>query len=210
VNYRVTGTIQGLDALCNPSPHPGYADICPVFVTGTPFVLTYTVNLSTQAGFQTVSQNCLGPNGQFATRETQAVYSKAVSNINLQLANGVSYIGKDADVSLINDLCLSGGISAWDFYRIDAKSVTGPNSFPSFSGGTATVSFFVALTNQAGVGLGPLPPPALTTTDLSTAAPEAHLLQYTTVQLGLAFRFPTVGQPSWGVGLIPASFEVVP
>jgi hypothetical protein len=215
VNYKVTGTIQApigcQDGLG--------ADICQTFATGIPFTLTYTVDIAAKAGVQKFPQNCIASTavdtnpGTISTTRTVAVFSKAVSNIDLELDNGVSYLGpgQSADVSLENDTCLAGGVAASDTYRIDAKNVVGLNVFPSFDGNNAAaVSFSLILNDQAGPGLAPLPPTALTSLDLATAAPEAHLLQYNQVLASLSFRFPTVGVPSWTVGLTLATLEVVP
>jgi hypothetical protein len=198
----------------------GYQEICAAFATGTPFTLTYTVNVSTQANLQNLKQDCAASlavdtnPGTIQTTRTVALFSKAVSNINLQLANGVAYVGpgQSADVSLENDTCLASGVSAWDIYSINAQSLSGPNSFPSFSNGTATVSFVLALADMASVvdPNSPLPPTALTSLSLPTAAPEAHLLQDNSRLTAIMFRFPTVGQASWGVGLPISTWEVVP
>jgi hypothetical protein len=217
VNYKLTGTIVA-PAGCNGGVQLGYQEICAAFATGTPFTLTYTVNLSTQANLQNTKQDCAASlavdtnPGTIQTTRTVALFSKAVSNINLQLANGVAYAGSGADVSLENDTCLASGVSAWDIYSINAQSLSGPNSFPSFSNGTATVSFVLALADMASVvdPNSPLPPSALTSLSLPTAAPEAHLLQDNSRLTAIMFRFPTVGQASWGVGLPISTWEVVP
>ena len=219
VNYKLTGTIVA-PAGCNGGVQLGYQEICAAFATGTPFTLTYTVNVSTQANLQNLKQGCAASlavdtnPGTIQTTRTVALFSKAVSNINLQLANGVAYVGpgQSADVSLENDTCLASGVSAWDIYSINAQSLSGPNSFPSFSNGTATVSFVLALADMASVvdPNSPLPPTALTSLSLPTAAPEAHLLQDNSRLTAIMFRFPTVGQASWGVGLPISTWEVVP
>jgi hypothetical protein len=219
VNYKLTGTIVA-PAGCNGGVQLGYQEICAAFATGTPFTLTYTVNVSTQANLQNLKQDCAASlavdtnPGTIQTTRTVALFSKAVSNINLQLANGVAYVGpgQSADVSLENDTCLASGVSAWDIYSINAQSLSGPNSFPSFSNGTATVSFVLALADMASVvdPNSPLPPTALTSLSLPTAAPEAHLLQDNSRLTAIMFRFPTVGQASWGVGLPISTWEVVP
>jgi hypothetical protein len=217
VNYKLTGTIVA-PAGCIGGVQLGYQEICAAFATGTPFTLTYTVNLSTQANLQNTKQDCAASlavdtnPGTIQTTRTVALFSKAVSNINLQLANGVAYIGPGADVSLENDTCLASGVSAWDIYSVNAQSLSGPNSFPSFSNGTATVSFVLALADMASVvdPNSPLPPTALTSLSLPTAAPEAHLLQDNSRLTAIMFRFPTVGQASWGVGLPISTWEVVP
>jgi hypothetical protein len=219
VNYKLTGTIVA-PAGCSGGVQLGYQEICAAFATGTPFTLTYTVNVSTQANLQNFKQDCAASlavdtnPGTIQTTRTVALFSKAVSNINLQLANGVAYVGpgQSADVSLENDTCLASGVSAWDIYSINAQSLSGPNSFPSFSNGTATISFVLALADMASVvdPNSPLPPAALTSLSLPTAAPEAHLLQDNSRLTAIMFRFPTAGQASWGVGLPISTWEVVP
>ena len=86
------------------------------------------------------------------------------------------------------------------------------STYANGSNGTATVSFVLALADMASVvdPNSPLPPTALTSLSLPTAAPEAHLLQDNSRLTAIMFRFPTVGQASWGVGLPISTWEVVP
>ncbi len=219
VNYKITGNILFTPALCSPTPQLGYAEFCAAFPTGTPFTLTFTVTTSTSAGLQNDGNFWCGtsstdPSATIKTTRSVAVFSKAVSNINLQLANGISYVapGQSGDISLENDTCLAGGVAAWDRYSLDAKSLTGPNSFPSYSNGTATVSLFMTLNDMANVSdpNSPLPPTALTSLSLPAAAPEAHALQYNSAAVGIGFRFPLAGQVTVAVGLPISTWEVVP
>ncbi|HEY1545169.1 MAG TPA: hypothetical protein VGG01_22450 [Xanthobacteraceae bacterium] len=215
INYKVTGNIVGPGG-CVGGVHPGFEEACAAFATGTPFTLTFSVNTGVKANTQNAQQACAATlavdfnGGTIETTRTVALFSKAVSNINLQLANGVSYVGS-GDVSLENDTCLASGVTATDIYNISAK-MTGPNSFPSFSSGTATVGFVFTLAEVASAvdPNHPLPPTALQSLNLPDAHPEAHLLQDTSQQSILTFRFPNVGAVSWAVGLPISTFEVVP
>jgi len=219
VNYKITGTIGAPGGCSGGVVQPGFQEICPAFPTGTPYTLTFTVNVSTQAGLQNDNNQWCGtsttnPTAQINTTRTVALFSKAIENFNLQLANGVSYVGPgpSGDVSLENDTCLAGGVAAWDTYTVNAKSVNGPNLFPSFSSGTATVSYVLFLAEMASIvdPRYPLPPALLSSLNLATAAPETHLLLANNLRHAIEFRFPTAASPSWGVGLQITTFEVVP
>jgi len=209
VNYKITGTV---------SPEPGCAngtlgsDVCQTFVPGSPFTLTYTVNLATTASLQNATQPCAtnSVTNTFLTTKAAAVYSKAVTNFNLQLASGVSYVAPDADITIENDVCLAGGVQATDLYQIYAKSVT-PVVPPGIAPFAANTSFALILADQATVGLTPLvPPTALTSLNLATAAPEAHLLEYNVVSTQLLFRFATVGFVTFHIAFTTSTLEIVP
>ena len=203
---------------CVGGVHPGFEEACTAFPTGTPFTLTFSVNTSVRPNTQNSQQSCpaslavdTNP-GTIQTTRTVALFQKAVSNVNLQLANGISYVGSGGDVALENDTCLASGVTAWDVYSVNVQSVTGPNSFPSFSSGIANVGFVLSLAEVASAvdPRFPLPPTALQSLDLAAAAPQAHLLQDTSQLSMITFRFPTVGAVSWAVGLPISTFEVVP
>jgi hypothetical protein len=211
VNYKVTGTVIA------PACDSIASDACIAFPNAEPFTLTYTVNLGTKPNLQNTPQSCVAGTavdvgGQtIQTTRTVALYSKAITNFLLVFDNGTRFSAPTADISIENDTCLAGGVNAYDSYRIEAKTITGTNIFPSTPANLQpSLGFRLGLVDQAGFGLAPLPPNALASLDLATAAPEAHLLQYNGVSAVVTAKIPTIGIPEAISDLQLSTLEIVP
>jgi hypothetical protein len=219
VDYKITGTIIPPFACQTPgATPPGYADVCKAFPAGAPFTLTYTIDVGAAVNLENREYGCVrigasNPNDNPIVLHGQAaLYRNAVTNLKLQLGNGASYTGARGDVTLENDTCLvPGSALSRDDYTIVFDTVSGLSFFPSFNpSASASVNFRLTLEEQAGVGFPNPTPHALNSTDLATAAPEQHLLEYNVTLGDLQFLYPATRVPSFDFSLAPSTLTVVP